>query len=274
MSIPFVHIGSLILISLITILLAYLVNRLLIRIIRQSTIEMRTNPVTYHFVRRILVVVIYIIGFGIAINSVPSLKTLAGSLLAGAGILAVAVGFASQQALSNVISGLFIILFKPFKLNDRIEINQMIGIVEDITLRHVIIRNFKNERIIIPNSVISQQNIINADHLDTFICKFIDVGISYNSDLKKAKQIIASVIESHPLFVDNRSEEMKLEGTPIVPVRVLQLADSAIILRGWAWAKNAGDGFVLSCDVLESIKLTFDENNIEIPFPQRTIHMK
>jgi len=71
-------------------------------------------------------------------------------MLAGAGILAVAVGFASQAALSNIISGVFVVIFKPFRVGDRLKINELTGVVEDITLRHTVIRDLENKRIIIP----------------------------------------------------------------------------------------------------------------------------
>lgn len=93
-----------------------------------------------------------------AVYETNALRTVATSLLAGAGILAVAVGFASQQALSNIVSGIMIVIFKPFRVNDRLNIGTTFnGIVEDITLRHTVIRDFENKRIIVPNMVISQE---------------------------------------------------------------------------------------------------------------------
>ncbi|MEM1328581.1 MAG: mechanosensitive ion channel family protein [Bacteroidota bacterium] len=257
-----------------TIIVAYIVDRIFKKIIRKSTETMKTNPTNYLFLRHIVTAVIYILGFGIAVSQVPSLKTLAASMLAGAGILAVAIGFASQAALSNVISGLFIIIFKPFRVNDRLAVGTDSGIVEDITLRHTVIRNFQNERVIIPNSIISDQVLINSNLVDDHVCRWLEIGISYDSDIDLAKSIMADEARQHPLYYDVRTEEQIESGTPEVTVRVLGLGDSSVNLRAWVWARTAADGFLMSCDLYESVKKRFDREGIEIPFPHRTLVYK
>ncbi|MEX2455939.1 MAG: mechanosensitive ion channel domain-containing protein, partial [Balneolaceae bacterium] len=145
------------------------------------------------------------------------------------------------------------------------------GVVEDINLRHTIIRNFENQRIIIPNSVMSNEILINSNYNDDKVCRFINVGISYSCDIDLARTIIQEEIENHPLCIDVRTEEDIEAGIPRVTVRVLTLGESSVNLRGWAWAADAPNGFVLQCDVTESIKKRFDKEGIVIPFPQRTI---
>ncbi|WP_299550964.1 mechanosensitive ion channel family protein [Seonamhaeicola sp.] len=258
-------------IILLTFLVSFLVNKFFKRQIRKSTELMKTDPTNYQFLRHLVIALIYIVGTSIAIYTMPKLRLLATSLLAGAGVLAVAVGFASQHALSNIISGIFIVIFKPFRINDRLNVGGRIGMVEDISLRHTVIRDFENRRIIIPNSIISQEIITNSDYGDDKICKWIDIGISYDSDIELAKSIIKSEILNHPLHIDNRTDIQKNEGEELAPVKVIQLADSSVNLRGWAWAKDSADSFKMGCDLLESIKLRFDREGIEIPFPHRTI---
>lgn len=257
-----------------TIIIASLVNRFFQSLIKRSTDELKNDPTNYLFLRHTIVAIIYIVGFGVAIYTVPELRGVANSLLAGAGILAVAVGFAAQHALSNVVSGIFIVIFKPFRVNDRITIQQMSGIIEDITLRHTVIRNFENRRIIIPNAVISDQILINADFNDEKICKWVELSISYESNIDLARQIIQEEALAHPLLIDNRSEEQIAKGEPIVPVRVLLLGESGIQLRAWAWASNQQNSFILGCDLYESIKKRFDQAGIEIPYPHRTLLYK
>jgi small-conductance mechanosensitive channel len=209
------------------------------------------------------------------VYAVPNLRTVANSLLAGAGILAVAVGFASQHALSNIISGIFIVVFKPFRVNDRLHIrNQFNGIVEDITLRHTVIRDFQNRRILIPNSVISDEVIVNSDFEDDKICKFFEVGISYDSDIDRARAIIQEEALAHPLLLDNRNDEDRRAGKPQVLVRVIGLGEYSVNLRAYLWVVNAADAFVIACDLFESVKKRFDAEGIEIPFPYRTIVQK
>lgn len=261
-------------IIIITIILALLTNRLFHRLIKKSTEDLNNDPTNYQFLRYVVVVLIYITGFSIAIYTVPSLRAVASSLLAGAGILAVAVGFAAQQALSNIISGVFIVAFKPFRVNDRLKIRELTGIVEDITLRHTVIRDFENKRIVIPNSLISDEIIINADFANEKICKWIDIGISYDADLDLAKHIMADEVLNHLLHLDPRKPEEVELGLSEVPVRVIGLGESSVNLRAWAWAKDSPDAFVLQCDLLESIKKRFDREGVEIPFPHRTMVFK
>ena len=258
-------------IVLATFFVAYLVNRFFTRLIRRSTQFMQNDPTNYQFLKHFISGIIYLVGFSLAIYMMPGLRAVASSLLAGAGILAVAVGFASQHALSNVISGIFIVIFKPFRINDRLNINTLVGVVEDITLRHTVIRDFENRRIIIPNANISNEVIINSNINDDKICRLIDIGISYESNLPLAKKIIREEIEKHPLILDNRTPENIAEGQDVVLVRVTALGEFSVNIRAWAWAAQAADGFILYCDVLERIKLRFDEENIEIPYPHRTI---
>ena len=109
--------------------------------------------------------------------------------------------------------------------------------------------------------------IENADYADSRVCVFLKVGVSYESDLKKAKQLLAAVVERNPLSLDVRTEQQKKDGAPRVPVVVLELADSAVTLRASLWAKDNATAFTLRCDVLESVKLAYDREGIEIAYP-------
>ncbi len=258
-----------------TILIAFIFNRLFRRFIDRSTIIIRNDPTNYHFLRHVLTALIYIIGLSVAVYSVPSLRTFANSLLAGAGILAVAVGFASQHALSNIISGIFIVIFKPFRVNDRLRLrNTLSGTVEDITLRHVVIRDFENRRILIPNSVISEEIIINSDFEDDRVCQFFELDISYDSDVDLAKAIIREEAYQHPNLLDNRSPEDIAKGVEQVVIRLVNFGDSGVRLRAYLWAADTTAAFAMSCDLRESIKKKFEASGIEIPFPYRTIVYK
>jgi len=257
-----------------TILIAYLVNKFFQRLIKKSAKDLQNDPTNYQFIRHLSVALIYVVGFALAIYSVPGLKTIANSMLAGAGILAVAISFASQHALSNIVSGIFMVIFKPFRVGDRLSVRTFNGIVEDITLRHTVIRDFENKRILIPNALISDEILVNSDFVDDKICKWIDLSISYDSSIDDARRIIQEEVAKHPLHVDPRSADQINEGIPEVTVRVIGFGESAVNLRAWAWAKDSPDGFVLYCDLLESIKKRFDTSSIEIPFPHRTLVYK
>jgi small-conductance mechanosensitive channel len=265
---------KIIFIVLSTFLIAFIFRRAYKKFLERSERTEDEHLTTYKFLEKLITITIYLAGLSYAISQVPFLKPVAQSVLAGAGIFAIAVGFAAQQALGNIISGVFIVLSKPYQINDRITLDEaanLRGIVEDISLRHTVIRNFENQRIIIPNSIISNQVLVNSSFEDPKVCRFVDIGISYGSDLDLAKQIMADEVEKHPLNIDIRTPEDIESGIPRVTVRVISMLDSSITLRAWAWADDAANGFVLTCDVMESIKKRFDKEGIVIPFPQRTI---
>lgn len=259
-------------ILLLTVLSQYLLKRAFKKFVGSRAHSEIEDPTNFRFLYYALLALIYITGIGFAIWNIPSLRHIAQSMLASAGILAIVIGFASQQALGNIVSGIFIVMFKPYRINDRISIRDSLrGVVEDINLRHTIIRNFENQRIIIPNSIISNEILVNSNYTDDKMCKLINIGISYGSDIDKAREIMSDEIQNHPNNMDIRTPEDIENGVPRVTIRVITLGDSSIILRGWAWAPDPPSGFVLECDVLESIKKRFDKEGVVIPFPQRTL---
>lgn len=258
-----------------TFVVGLIFNRSYFSLIKRRSHYLQNDPTKYNFIGHFITAVIYIVGFSLAVISVPQLKSLATSLLAGASILALGVTLASQQALSNIVSGIFIVIFKPFRVNDRIIVrDNMQGIVEDITLRHTVIRNFENRRIVIPNSVISNEALTNSDLGDEKICRFLEMGISYDSDIDLAKKIMFEEVRNHPDYFDVRTNEDIRNGNPEVSVRVLSMGDSSVNLRAWVWAENSAKSFGMHCDLLESIKKRFDREGIEIPFPHRTLVQK
>ncbi|MGB1205734.1 MAG: mechanosensitive ion channel family protein [Chitinophagales bacterium] len=244
------------------------------RFILNSTRIIHNNPTSYQFAKHIVIAFIYLIGFSIAIYSIPSLRTLSTSLLAGAGIVAVAFGFASQAAFSNIISGLFIVIFRPFSVNERLIIDGNFGIVEDITLRHTVIRNNENKRIIIPNAIISEKVIINADLADEMICKHVEIGIGYDANIDKAMAVMEDVIKQHPYYLDNRTEKEKEDGLASVKIKVVRLGEYAVQLRAWVWANDTNKALDMTFDLNKMLKERFDIENIEIPFPYRTVIFK
>jgi small-conductance mechanosensitive channel len=258
-----------------TIVLAAIFSWLFRRFLKRSTIIIRNDPTNYIFLRHAITGLIYIVGISWAVYTVPNMRAIANSLLAGAGILAVAVGFASQHALSNIISGIFIIIFKPFRVNDRLKFQSGLqGAVEDISLRHVVIRDFENRRILIPNSVISEEVIINSDFGGDSICKWLEFSLSYDTDLELAKSILTEEAMAHPNLLDNRSEEEKAEGFPVVRIRVIDLGESGLRLRAYLWAEDNASAFAMGCDVMERLVSRFKAAGITFGLPQRVVSMR
>jgi small-conductance mechanosensitive channel len=258
-----------------TFVIAFVFKRIYNRFVLRSSLVLNNDPTNYKFLKHFILGLVYILGISIAIYQVSYFKTIAQSILATAGILAIVIGFASQQALANIVSGIFIILFKPFRVNDRVVLKDtMVGTIEDITLRHTVIRSFENKRFVIPNSVISNEVLTNFDLNDERICRLIEFGISYDSDIDKAKNIIFEECKPHPLRIDPRKEEDILAGKEEIPVKVMSLGDFSVNIRAWVWASTWEDSFNMEKELIESIKKRFDREGIEIPFPYRTIVFK
>lgn len=265
------HLG---LVSVFTIVFASTINIWFKRTI-QKKIDEDQDFTSFKFLRYVAVFFVYSFGVLIGLLAFPSLKGVAQTALGGAGVLALIAGVASQEALANLVGGVFIISFKPFKIGDVISLSDnMIGKVVDITLRHTVIRNSQNRRLVIPNAIINKEKLTNYDLQESKLCEYIEIGISYDSNIDKAKAIMREICESHQLILDNRTALDMLNGKPLVRVSVIKLDESSVNIRAWAWAKNFGDAFDLKCDVLESIKKRFDTENIEIPFPYRTVVIK
>lgn len=245
------------------------------RAFNRAATKMKMDPTNYSFLKNTINFFVVVAGVLILFNKIPELKRIGSAMFTGAAILTAAIGFAAQQPVANIISGIFIILFKPFRVGDMVvlpDLNK--GIVSDITLRHTIIRDPENRSIIVPNTTINSSTIINSTFVDQPVCAFIEVGISYSSDIDKAIAIIQQEALLHPFLVDNRTEEQKESNEPLVVVRVIELGDFAIKLRAWAWAANSGNAFVLKCDLLKTLKDSFDKGGIEIPYPSQNILIK
>lgn len=236
----------------------------------------KINLTQYKFFTNFLTGIIYFFGIILAIYSIPGLRSLLLYIFSGSGILAIIIGFASQQSLSNIVSGIFIAIFRPFEIGDRIRVEgkSFFGEIEEINLRHTIIRTYEYKRIVVPNSVISNEILENENIVDPRIQKFWDIGISYDSDVKKAKAIIREEVLKHPDFLDNRSEEAIRRGEDPVKVRVIGYGDSSVNIRAFVWVRDPLTAFRMSCDLNERVKERFDAEGVEIPFPHRTLVFK
>jgi small conductance mechanosensitive channel len=265
--------------SAIVLIVAFIIGRILRYVIgrgvKGASRKLKVDPTKYNFLKNAVEFIVYIIAFIVIFNAIPTLKDYGAALFAGAGVLAAIVGFASQSAFSNIISGIFIVMFRPFSVGDRVRVGQLYqGDVEDITLRHTIIKDFENRRIVIPNSVMNSETIINSTLEDEKICVFIELGITFESNIDLAMQIMAEQAQKHPLCIDNRTAEELALKTAVVDVRLIAITDAAAQLRAYAWADNPTTGFDLKCDLLKSIKAQFDIRGIELAYPHRTLYIK
>jgi small-conductance mechanosensitive channel len=261
------------LIIVFALLAAKIVSRLIKKAMNSAAEKLNVDQTKYAFIRHMATAIIYFIAVIVIIYSIPSLRKFSYSLFASAGILAAILGLASQQAFSNIVSGIFIVMSKPFKVGDRIELtgNQLIGIVEDITLRHTVIRDFQNRRIVIPNSVIGSDVILNSNLYDEKIRRNVDFSVDYSSDVDQVTEVIREECLKHPLCIDNRTAEQLENKEPIVDVRLIEFGASELKFRAFVWTSSPADAFILNTDLNKTIKKRFDKEGITIPFPQRVI---
>jgi small-conductance mechanosensitive channel len=215
-----------VLFAALVLVIAFLVGRVLRmvigRLVKGASRKLKiVDPTKYNFLKNAVEFIIYLVAIIVIFNSIPKLRAYGTAIFAGAGVLAAIVGFASQSAFSNIVSGIFIVIFKPFRVGDRVKIGQVYqGDVEDITLRHTIIKDFENRRIVIPNSVMNNETIINSTLSDERLCMFIELVISFSSDTTKAMRIMQEESLHHPLCEDNRTAEEKSDDLPQVDVRL------------------------------------------------------
>ena len=233
------------------------------------------DPTNYKFFQNALNFIVAFTALALIIFTIPKLRALALTLFAGAGVILAIIGFAAQAAFSNIINGIFIVISKPYRVGDMIKVGDRdYGIVADITLRHTVIRDFKNKSIIIPNSVIASETVINDSIADPKICRWIEVGISYDSDVNKAIKIIQEEAEKHPNCIDNREKHHIGNAGNKVNVRHMGFGDFSINLRAYVWTDKPLEAVQMHSDINMAIKKRFDAEGIEIPFPYRTLVYK
>ena len=185
------------------------------------------------------------------------------SIVAAIGSVGVAIGLALQGSLSNFAGGVIILLIKPFKVGDYVIQGSLEGTVSEIQLFYTTLTTGDNRKIIIPNGQLADNSLINATAADTRRLD-IKVGISYNSDVKLAKDLLLKLGENDP---DTLKEEGK---APMAAVE--ELADSSVnmLLRVWTQTDKYWD---VKFRLTEAVKFAFDEAGIEIPFNQLDVHL-
>lgn len=182
------------------------------------------------------------------------------TLLGAAGIFSVAIGFASQTSASNFISGLFLMAEKPFAIGDAIQVGSTTGEVLSIDALSVKIRTFDNRYVRIPNETLLKSETIT---LTKFPIRRIDlpIGVAYKENVSKVREVLFDVAARNPLCLD--------EPKPLL--LFLNFGESALEFQLSVWAKRQ-NFLELKNSILEEIKMRFDSEGIEIPFPHRTIY--
>ena len=232
-----------------------LVQKLLSRVSSKTVINNLTSTLTY----------LTLLGIGLifALN-ILHLEGTVSSLLAGVGIVGLALGFAFQDITANFISGIFMAFRKPIQVGDIIQTKDYMGEVEDIDLRVTVIRTFQGMHILIPNKEVFQSPITNFTKTDNIRID-LEVGVAYRSNLKQVKDITIEAVSRLPFLLEGREVELYFEN----------FGDSAITFKVMFWVHYPNQpGFLKArSEAIMAIKAAYDTNNITIPFPIRTLEL-
>jgi small conductance mechanosensitive channel len=218
------------------------------------------NRVSRHHVMLISRATFYLILIIFFVSSLQHLGFNLSVLLGAAGVFTVAVSFASQTAASNLISGIFLLFERPFKIGDGIIVNNITGIVDSIDLLSTKLRTSDNKLVRIPNETLIKSSITNLNYFKTQRIDLI-IGIAYNSNLNAVKSVLFSIAQDCEHVLKD----------PPASVIINNFADSAIELKFMVWVKTH-DVSMVKNQLQENIKQQFDIAHIELPFPQVTIH--
>lgn len=260
-----------IVVLLISWLLSRLTRFLIVKYLKNSKSEKYKNT-SLQFLKNSIKFFIGLFAFVYIIMTVPAFKSKATFIFSGAGILAAIIGFAAQAAISNLIAGAFIVVFKPFRVGDYIKLDEnRIGIVEDITLRHTVINNFENKRLIIPNSIISTESILNHSIEDSYILSFNNFRVGILADLDLARRIIQEEARKLPYIITDYQPETHVVSKDEIEVRVVDINESFIHLRAYVWLNNPLEEFKMKCALKEAIHKRFVIEGVDLPIPRRIV---
>ncbi|MEM1664651.1 MAG: mechanosensitive ion channel family protein [Zestosphaera sp.] len=251
--------GDVTLRNILVFLILMTVTVVLAKLITMTLKRALIDKIKRNLLDMILKIIYYTIIIVVFIGSTPLLGiNLSGLLLAG-GITGIIIGFALQNVVANLVSGIFLAIERPVRIGDGISLGSVTGVVEDVNIFSTIIRTYDGLFVRVPNSAVFTSNITNYTAHVARRFEYV-IGISYGNDAKKAIEVIKKVIEEHPLALKR----------PEPQVFVDNLGESSvnIIIRVWAPSQ---EWYTVKMDLLWEIKRKLEENGISIPFPQRVV---
>ena len=250
--------GTKIIAAIAILVIGRIVVGLLTRLVRRLMTKASVDETLTRFVASLTRIALMVI---VIIAALGALGVQTTSFVAIIGAAGLAIGFALQGSLANFAAGVMLIVFRPFKAGDYVEAGGSAGVVESVSIFNTILNTPDNRKVIIPNGKVTGDNIVNFSAKEM---RRIDLvfGIGYGDDIKKAKDILASILA-------NDSRVLK---DPAPTIAVGELADSSVNFVVRPWVKTA-DYWAVLFDVTEAVKLEFDARGISIPFPQQDVHM-
>ena len=239
--------------------IAWLVGRALrlaVQRVLASDTHDRVDRTAVHFLAQLARFGVYIFAFISYAHLVPALSGLGRAWLTGVGVISVIVGLAAQNTFGNLIAGISLLLYRPFKIGDRLQLTAPTGLetgtVESLSLGYTLLRTDDNRRVVIPNSVMAGQTTVNLTGVDRRAVCLVPIGISYEADIDKARAIL--------LELAGKNSKAQL----VVDCPVTQLSSSGVVLTLEAWSMDAPTAVALKSDLLEQAKKRFAAEGIKI----------
>lgn len=250
--------GINILLAIVIYIVGKFVVSLLIKLLGKVMSHAKYDDMLTNFVKSIVSAILMLF---VVVASLDKLGVDTTSLVAILGAAGLAIGLSLQGSLQNFAAGVMLLVFKPFKAGDFIEAAGTMGVVKSISIFNTIMTTGDNKEVIVPNGSIYGDNIINYSAKETRRVDMI-VGIGYDADLLKAKQVLQELIAADERILDE----------PAATVAVSELADSSVNFVVRPWVKTA-DYWAVKFAFTEAVKLRFDQEGISIPFPQMDVHL-
>ncbi|WP_321468825.1 mechanosensitive ion channel domain-containing protein [Halarcobacter sp.] len=205
-------------------------------------------------------IIYYVLMVIVILTALKQLGVDTTSFFAILGAAGLAIGLALKDSLGNFASGVMIIMFRPFKVGDFVNAGGVSGTVEEVSIFNTIIITPDNQKIIVPNGAITGGSITNVNAKPERRVDLV-VGISYDDDIKKAKDLLKGLVEADERVIKDKG----------ITVAVSELADSSVNFVVRAWVKTP-DYWGVKFDLTENVKTTFDKEGITIPYPQQDVH--
>lgn len=218
----------------------------------------KVEPTLRHFLKS-LVSIIFKVLLLISVASLIGIATT--SFVAVIGAAGLAIGLALQGSLANFAGGVLILFFRPFKVGDFVQTNGYSGTVKEIQIFNTIMTTPDNKRVIIPNGKVSNDSLINFSAEPTRRVDFV-FGVSYGANIDLVKDTLKGILDA----------DERIHKDPAPMVVLSELADSSVNFTVRAWV-DAGNYWPVFFETMETVKKTFDTKGIEIPFPQRDVHI-
>ena len=244
--------------AIITLVVGLWLIGIIVKVVKKSMEKTKADKTLIPFITNLISWGLKVLLF-ISVASMVGIATT--SFIAVLGAAGLAVGLALQGSLGNFAGGVLILIFKPYNVGELVEAQGHLGVVKEVQIFNTILLTPSNKRVIIPNGAVSNGSIVNYSAEGTLRVDLV-IGIAYESDIPKAKEVLHSAMADHELVLKE----------PAATVAVSELADSSVnlVVRPWC---NVADYWQVYFDITEAAKVSLESSGVSIPFPQRDVHL-